>query len=130
MPNTTTPKRVTKAQRLEDIKHLLRGEPVVYGTTMEDACAYCDSEQALLAKKNSGEKKPTKTQEENEGYKALILDFLGTQSEGVTCTMIQKGVPAFADFQNQKIAALVRQLADAGEVVKATVKGKTLVSLP
>lgn len=126
---TTTTKRVTKAQRFEDIKALLSGEAVTYGTTIEDAKAFCDSEISLLAKKNSSEKKPTKTQEQNEGYKALILDFLRDKAEGVTCTDIQKGVAEFADFNNQKISALVRQLAEAGKVVKTTAKGKTLVSL-
>lgn len=126
---TTTVKRVTKAQRFEDIKALLNDEAVTYGTTIEDAVKFCDSELALLAKKNSGEKKPTKTQEENEGYKALILDFLREQTAGVTCTDIQKGIPSFADFNNQKIAALVRQLVEAGKVGKATVKGKSLFSI-
>lgn len=126
---TSTTKRVTKAQRFEDIKALLNGKDVTYGTTIEDASKFCDAELALLAKKNSGDKKPTKTQEQNEGYKALILDFLRGQSEGVTCTDIQKGVPAFADFNNQKIAALVRQLTDAKQVTKEIVKGKSLFSI-
>lgn len=126
--NTTT-KRITKAMRFEDIKALLNGEDVTHGTTIEDALAFCDNELALLAKKNTSDKKPTKTQEENEGYKALILDFLRAQSEGVTCTEVQKGVPAFADFNNQKIAALMRQLCDAGKVTKAVVKGKALFSI-
>lgn len=126
---TTSVKRVTKAQRFSDIKALLSGEDVTYGTTIEDALAFCDSELNLLAKKNSGEKKPTKTQAENEGYKELIIQFLATQTEGVTCTDIQKGVPQFADYSNQKIAALVKQLADAHKVVKETKKGRTLISL-
>lgn len=126
---TTTTKRVTKAQRFADIKALLNGEAVTYGTTIEDAQAFCDSEMALLAKKNSGDKKPTKTQEQNTQYKELIVQFLTAQTEGVTCTTIQKGVPEFADLQNQKIAALVRQMTEAGVVVKETVKGRTLVKL-
>ena len=127
---TTTTKRITKAQRFEDIIALLSGDDVIYGTTAMDAINFCKNEMALLAKKNSGgEKKLTKTQEQNEEYRGLILAFLAGQTEGVTCTEIQKGVAEFADFQNQKISALVRQLADAGKVVKATVKGKTLISL-
>lgn len=129
---TTTTKRITKAQRFEDIKALLSGEAVTYGTTIEDAKAFCDAEMALLAKKNSGDKKkPTKTQEANEGYKALILDFLRKRAEPATCTDILKGVPEFmeAGYQNQKISALVKQLADAHKVIKTVVKGKTLVTL-
>lgn len=126
---TTTTKRITKAMRFEDIKALLNGGDVSHGTTIEDALAFCDAELALLAKKNTSDKKPTKTQEQNEGYKALILDYLRGQSEGVTCTDVQKSVTEFADFNNQKIAALMRQLVDAGKVSKAVVKGKALFSI-
>lgn len=129
MANTTNVKRITKSQRFEDIKALLNGEDTTFGTSIEDACAFIDKELALLAKKNTSDKKPTKTQEENEGHKAKILDFLTACTEGVTCTEIQKGVPDFADFNNQKIAALVRQLVDAGKVNKAVVKGKSLFSI-
>ena len=129
MATTTTVKRVTKAQRFSDIKALLSGEDVVYGTTFEDAIQFCDSEIALLAKKNSSDKKPSKTQEKNESYKALIMDFLSVQTSGVTCTDIQKGIVEFADFNNQKISALVKQLVEAGKAKKEIVKGRALVSL-
>lgn len=129
MANTTVKApRITKAMRFEDIKALLSGK-AVERTSVEDALAFIDSELALLAKKNSGDKKPTATQVENEGHKVKILDFLREQTEGKTCTDIQKGVPEFADLNNQKIAALVRQLVDAGLVEKATVKGKSLFSI-
>lgn len=128
MTTTTTTKRITKAMRFEDIKALLNGEEVKFGTSVEDALDFCDSELALLAKKNTSDKKPTKTQEQNKEYKALILDFLRSHA-GVTCTEIQKGVPEFVDFNNQKIAALVRQLTDSGEAVKEVVKGKSLFSI-
>ena len=68
--------RITKAMRYADLKAMLNGEAVTYGTTLADALAFIDKEVSLLAKKNSGEKKPTKAQEENEGYKALILATL------------------------------------------------------
>lgn len=124
-----TIKRVTKAQRFEDIKAILSGKDVTYGTTIEDALAFCDAEVALLAKKNSADRKPTKTQEENEGYKAAILDFLSEQSEAVTCTDIQKGIPELTEFNNQKVAALVNQLKAANKVVKTMVKGRAMFSL-
>lgn len=121
--------RITKAMRFEDIKALLNGQPVTYGTSIEDAVDFIDHEVNLLAKKNSGEnKKPTKAQEENEGYKALILEFL-TDKNGVTCTDILKGVPALSEFSNQKISALMRQLRLAGKVTVDEVKGKSLFRL-
>lgn len=121
--------RITKAMRFEDIKALLNGEEVTYGTSIEDAVNFIDHEVNLLSRKNSGEaKKPTKAQEENEGYKALILEFL-VGSDGVTCTDILKGIPAFSDFSNQKISALMRQLRLAGKVTVEEVKGKSLFRL-
>ena len=63
----TNKTRITKAMRFEDIKAMLNGQPVTYGTTTEDAVDFIEYEVALLAKKNSGEnKKQTKTQQENE----------------------------------------------------------------
>lgn len=121
--------RITKAMRFEDIKALLNGQSVTYGTSIEDAVDFIDHEVNLLARKNSGEsKKPTKAQEENEGYKALILEFL-TDKNGVTCTEIIKGVTEFEGFNPQKISALMRQLRLQHKVVANEVKGKSLFSL-
>ncbi len=120
--------RITKAMRYADLKAMLNGEAVTYGTTLADALAFIDKEVSLLAKKNSGEKKPTKAQEENEGYKALILGYLAT-CESATCTDILKNVSALSDFSNQKISALMRQLRLANKVEAKEVKGKTLFSL-
>ena len=58
---TNTVKRVTKAMRFQDIISMLSGAEVMYGSTVEDAIAFCEAEQAALAKKNSGEKKPTRS---------------------------------------------------------------------
>lgn len=126
---TTTTKRITKAMRYADIKALLSGETVHNGTSIEDALKFIDNEVALLAKKNTSDKKPTKTQEENEAHKARIIEFLSGQTEGVTCTDVQKSIPEFADFNNQKVAALMRQLVNDGKAVKAMVKGKAMFSL-
>ena len=121
--------RITKAMRFEDIKALLNGQSVTYGTSIEDAVDFIDHEVNLLARKNSGEsKKPTKAQEENESYKALILEFL-TDKNGVTCTEIIKGVTEFEGFNPQKISALMRQLKLQHKVVANEVKGKSLFSL-
>lgn len=125
----TNKTRITKAMRFEDIKAMLNGQPVTYGTTTEDAVDFIEHEVALLAKKNSDE---TKTKQENEGYKALILEFLATLSDtsaGVTCTEIIKGVAEFEGFSTQKISPLVRQLMAADKVTKTEVKGKALFRL-
>lgn len=125
--------RITKAMRFEDIKALLNGNTAQYGTTLEDAINFIDHEVELLARKNSGgDKKQTATQKENESYKELIIEFLAglpDDSKGVTCTEIMKSIPAFKDFNNQKISALVRQLKLADRVVGEEVKGKSLFRL-
>lgn len=125
--------RITKAMRFEDIKALLNGQPVSYGTSIEDAVNFIDYEMNLLTKKNSSEsKKPTKIQQENEGYKALILEFLATlpdDKDGATCTEIIKGVAEFEGFSTQKISPLVRQLMAADKVIKTEIKGKSLFRL-
>ena len=129
----TNKTRITKAMRFEDIKAMLNGQPVAYGTTTEDAVDFIEHEVALLAKKNSGEnKKQTKTQQENEKYKVLICDFLANKPEekkGYTCTEVIKLVPELNEFSTQKIAPLMRQLENAGKVAREEVKGKTLFHL-
>lgn len=128
----TNKTRITKAMRFEDIKAMLNGQPVTYGTTIEQAVEFIDKELDLLARKNSGDKKPTKTQQENEGYKVLILEFLATlpdTSDGVTCTEIIKGVTEFEGFSTQKISPLVRQLMATDKVIKTEAKGKALFRL-
>lgn len=125
----TNKTRITKAMRFEDIKAMLNGQPVIYGTTTEEAVDFIEHEVGLLAKKNSGE---NKTQQENEGYKELILEFLATLPDdkaGVTCTEIIKGVAEFEGFSTQKISPLVRQLMAADKVTKTEVKGKALFRL-
>ena len=124
MENTV--KRITKAQKFEDVIALLSGEPTKFIDT-DGAVEFIKNEMALLAKKNaSTDRKPTATQEANVKYKNLILEFLATQEAGKTCTEIAKGIDELSDFNNQKIAALMRQLVEAGKVSKATVKGKSI----
>ena len=121
--------KITKTQRFEDLSALIHGEPVKYGTTIEDADAFIAHEVELLSKKNSGERKETDTQRANAKYRALIAEFLAVQTEGRTCTEIAKGVSELSDFNNQKVAGLMRQMVEDGTVRKATVKGKSLFSM-
>lgn len=127
MTNNNTTKKVTKAQRNEDIIAMLTGKEVKYGTTTEDAVAHLTHENTLLAKKNSGDnKKPTKAQEENNKLKAEIVAFLTTVDKGVTATEVMNACNLSS---NQKAAALLRALVDAGEVSKTVEKGKALFAL-
>lgn len=130
MMNNEKTIRVTKAQRFEDIKAILNGEEVTYGTTIEKAIEVLDHELDLLARKNSGEtKKPTASQKENETLKELICEYLGTADGGKTCTEILKSIPAFADYQVQKVSSLMRQLKNEGRVTSNEIKNRAYFSL-
>lgn len=82
----------------------------------------------LLAKKNSGEKKPTATQKENENIKAVIVNIL---SDGVARTIgeICKSDEALAELSSQKVSALVRQLVLDEVVKREEVKRKAYFSI-
>ena len=89
--------------------------------------AYLENELALLDKKAQN-KKATKTQEQNVGIKATILEVLATIGSG-TVTDIQNGNEELSALSNQKVSALVRQLVESGEVVRTTDKKKSIFSL-
>lgn len=90
--------------------------------------AKIDNELTLLAKKNSAEKKPTAQQVANDSVKQAIIDGM---EHGVpyTITDIIKSVPACAELTNQRVSALMRQLKDAGEVVRTEDKRKAYFTL-
>ena len=89
--------------------------------------AYLENELALLNKKAQN-KKATKTQEQNVGIKATILEVLATIGSG-TVTDIQNGNEELSTLSNQKVSALIRQLVESGEVVRTTDKKKSIFSL-
>lgn len=123
------PPRITKAMRLADVKAMLLGEPVSHETTLDMALEVLDKEIDALARKAAGgSKKPTKTQQDNETYKGLILEFLEVQDDGVSCADVYKGVPELAEagFQIQKAASLLGALKKAGLVYSVEVKGKPM----
>ena len=112
--------KVTKREMFEAIKAV---EAVANDEAM---VAFIDHEIELLDKK-SANKKPSKTQEANEAIKAVVLDTLGT--EPITVSELLKANEAFADMSNQKMSALLRQLVEAGKVVKSTDKKKSLFAI-
>ena len=89
--------------------------------------AYLENELALLNKKAQN-KKATKTQEQNVSIKATILEVLATIGSG-TVTEIQNGNAELSALSNQKVSALVRQLVEAGKVMKTVDKKKSIFSL-
>ena len=90
--------------------------------------AFIEHELDLLAKKNSGEKKPTATQKENESIKAVIVNVL---SDGTARTIgeICKSDETLAELSSQKVSALVRQLVNDEIVKREEVKRKAYFSI-
>lgn len=87
--------------------------------------------EALIVSLNKKKenKKATKTQTENVGYKATILEVLATV-EKATVSELQDLNEELGGLSNQKVSALMRQLVEGGEVVKTTDKKKSYFSLP
>ena len=113
-------KKMTKVEMFNAIK-------AVEGVSAnEDFVAFIDHEIELLNKKASN-KKATKTQVENEGFKATILAVL--TDVGATVTEIQGKDETLASLSNQRVSALLRQLKDDGKVVRYTEGKKTLFKL-
>ena len=113
-----------KITKREVIKMMMNEEVVKANPTY---VAYLENELALLDKKASN-KKATKTQEENVGIKATILEVLATIGRG-TVTDIQNSNEKLSALSNQKVSALVRQLVESGKVVKTVDKKKSIFSL-
>lgn len=77
---------------------------------------------------NKGERKPTKTQIANEGYKEVILANMES-GRLYTITEITKEMPFDAELSTQRVSALVRQLKESGKVVRTEEKRKAYFSL-
>lgn len=70
--------------------------------------------QAQLAKRGSGHKGPTKTQKENEELKAVILENLRAEVDGMTATEVGNSIAVTC----QKASAILRQMVEGGTVRK------------
>jgi hypothetical protein len=114
-------KKITKAQMFARIKAV----PEV--AQNDEMVAFIDKELELLRKKASN-KKPTKTQEENEKLKGIILDVL--TDVGATVTEIQSKSDSLSGLSNQKVSALLKQMCDDRQAVKTVEKKKSYFSLP
>ena len=72
--------------------------------------------------KKSANKKPTKTQEANEVLKDTIEDVLSESDKALTVTEILATGKFEALTSPQKISALLKQMIEAGRVVKSVEK--------
>lgn len=94
----------------------------------QDLVDFAENRIEVLDRKTSN-KKPTKTQAENEGYKNAIRSALATVDNGVTVTELQGLDDTLGTLSNQRVSALLRQMVEVGEVVKTVEKKKSRFSL-
>lgn len=115
--------KVTKKMMFNAISTVLNGGQSEY--SVADMQAFINKEIALLDRKaNSKKTKPTKAQEQNAVYKDLIIKVMESEGRPLTATEIMKADVAFADFSNQKMAALLKLLRNENKVSRITEKGK------
>ena len=93
----------------------------------EGEIAFLKERAELHAKKNAT-RKPTKAQEENDGFKTAIVNGMES-GKAYTITDLIKSIPEISDLTNQRVSALVRQLKDEGLVIRKEEKGKAYFSL-
>lgn len=115
-------KKMTKATAWGIVKGIV--EKSNHPQTAE-LVAKIDNELALLAKKNSAEKKPTAQQTANAEIANAIVAHLSAEPNRLfTITEIIKEVPECADLTNQRVSAIVRGLKDEGKVERIEEKRK------
>lgn len=119
----TTEKKITKREKFEMLMAIaeVKANPIL--------SEFVERELELLAKKNSAEKKPTEKQTENAGIKEVIVEVLTDEEKGMTISAMQKKCADLAEYSNQKISALVRQMILDGIVEKTEEKGKAYFRL-
>lgn len=83
---------------------------------------FINHEIELLVKKSSAERKPTKTQVENEAFKTAILNYLIKVEVGRCIKDLQAEIPEISELSNQRITHLMTALVNSGKVTKEYVK--------
>lgn len=119
-------KKMTKKETINLLIDVLMGNKEV-----EDMQIFVDflvHERELLEKKssNSGQ---TKTQKENEFVKEKIVNALGVIGKFVTITELQEQNEEMANYSNQKLSALLKQLVDSNVVARQVDKKKAYFKL-
>jgi ABC-type Na+ transport system ATPase subunit NatA len=83
---------------------------------------------AQLDKKSGAERKPTATQKENVAYADAIVTYLKDTGKSLTISDIIKEVAEVSELTNQRVSAIVRQLKDAGTLLRTEEKRKAYFS--
>lgn len=84
--------------------------------------------KSSIDKKNSADRKPTKTQEANASIKNDIMSVMADGTSR-TITEIISAVPSLNGATNQKASALVKQLVEANLLKREEVKRKAYFTI-
>lgn len=119
-------KKMTKKEMFAIVMEVVANASVDNKAEMID---FINHEIELLDKKSS-KSGQTKTQKENEVLKAEILEEMANIEKPVTVSEFQS-LTRFAppEFSNQKISAMLNQLAKDGKLVKTVDKKKSYFAL-
>ena len=107
---------MTKTEMFNEIKAV----PAV--SANPEMVAFIDHEIELIAKRSSGERKPTSKQIANSAIKDAIVAFLTEQTEPVKAVDIMSNVDGLTSIPH--LSALLAQLRSAG-IVKREYEKKT-----
>lgn len=88
----------------------------------DELIAGLQHEIELLDKKSSASRKPTKTQVENDGFKAEIVAYLVSADTSKTIKDLQSEIESLASLTNQRITHMLTDLVKGGTLVKEYVK--------
>ena len=88
----------------------------------DEMVAFIDHEIELLNRKSGSPRKPTKTQVENDGYKADILAALAGVDKPVTIKDLCEICSSVDGLSNQRITHMLTDLRKDGKVARSYVK--------
>ena len=105
---------MTKREMFTEIRNIVADN--------EEMVAFIDHEIELLERKSNSTKKPTKTQIENDGFKAEIVAYLTEVDAPKTIKELQAGIPSIGGLTTQRITHMLTDLVKAGTLTKEYVK--------
>ena len=107
--------KMTKKEMFEMIKGVCANDTRIV--------EFCEHEIELLNRKSS-KSTQTKTQIENENIKGAIVNALTEIAKPVTITEMQELNTEMANYSNQKLSALLKQLVENDKKVVKTIDKK------
>ena len=105
---------MTKKEMFAEIRNIVADN--------EEMVAFIDHEIELLERKSNSPKKPTKTQVENDGFKAEIVAYLTEVDTPKTIKELQAEISSISGLTNQRITHMLTDLVKAETHTKEYVK--------